>query len=145
MVEKYWIGVATKDHVMAGVQGGFCQLGHGKHAPVARLNTNDWLIYYAPRAQFEGKDKLQSFVALGQIQPRDAYHAQMSSEFSPWRRDVEYHQTQDAKIRPLLDSLSFIESPNHWGLKFRRSLFEINQDDFEIITQAMNANIPLPQ
>lgn len=144
MSEKYWIGIATKDHVLAGVKGGFCQLGHGKHAPIARLNTHDWLIYYAPRAEFEGKDKLQSFVAVGQIQPHDAYHAHMSSEFSPWRRDVQYYPTQDAKIHPLLDSLSFIDS-QHWGLKFRRSLFEINRQDFAIITQAMNANLSWSQ
>ena|SRR5664279_630830 len=35
---RYWIGVASRDHVMKGVVGGFCQLGHGKAAPVKRLS-----------------------------------------------------------------------------------------------------------
>jgi len=34
---RYWIGVASRDHVMQGKAGGFCQLGHGKAAPVKRL------------------------------------------------------------------------------------------------------------
>jgi hypothetical protein len=140
MVTKYWIGIATKDHVMAGVRGGFCQLGHGKHTPVARLNANDWIIYYAPRAQFDGSDKLQSFVALGQIQAREPYCVQMSSDFSAWRRDVHYHNANEARIRPLLDKLSFIDS-KHWGLKFRRSLFEITHANFATITQAMNVQL----
>ncbi|MGG1220830.1 EVE domain-containing protein, partial [Priestia endophytica] len=29
---RYWVGVASRDHVMKGVQGGFAQLCHGKEA-----------------------------------------------------------------------------------------------------------------
>ena len=31
---RYWIGVASRDHVARGVAGGFCQLGHGKASAV---------------------------------------------------------------------------------------------------------------
>ena len=41
MPTRYWIGVASRDHVMKGVAGGFCQLGHGKSAPVKRLAPGD--------------------------------------------------------------------------------------------------------
>jgi hypothetical protein len=34
---RYWIGAASRDHVMKGKAAGFCQLGHGKAAPVKRL------------------------------------------------------------------------------------------------------------
>ena len=47
---RYWIGVASRDHVMRGVAGGFCQLGHGKAAPVKRLEARrlDRLLVAAP-------------------------------------------------------------------------------------------------
>jgi hypothetical protein len=125
---NYWIGVATKDHVMVGVAGGFCQLGHGKHAPVKRLSPADWLIYYAPH-------HVKAFVAVGQVQPGEPY--QQGDNFSPWRRDVRYLDAVDAPIHPLLDSLSFVTDTRHWGILFRRSLFEIPQDDFALITRAM--------
>ena len=45
MTAKYWIGVAAKDHVKAGEKGGFCQLRHGKQAPLERLSGGDWIVY----------------------------------------------------------------------------------------------------
>ncbi len=141
MATKYWIGIASKDHVQGGVQGGFCQLGHGKHIPVKRLNPGDWIIYYAPRTQLKDGDKVQAFVALGQIQPGEPYQIEMLDDFSAWRRDVEFQEAHDADIHPLLPQLSFIEDPRHWGILFRRSMFEINQDDFALIAQAMGVEI----
>jgi hypothetical protein len=46
---KYWIGIASHDHVQAAVNGGFCQLGHGKEAPVLRLRRGDLIVFYSPR------------------------------------------------------------------------------------------------
>jgi hypothetical protein len=39
-VTKYWIGVASRNHVRMGMAGGFCQLCHGKAAPMRRLIVN---------------------------------------------------------------------------------------------------------
>jgi len=136
----YWIGVAAKAHVVVGVQGGFCQLGHGKHAPILRLSPQDWLIYYAPRTQLNGGDKVQAFVALGQVQSGEPYQVQVREDFWAWRRNVTYQTTRDAPIHPLLAELEFIDDPRHWGLRFRRSLFEINQHDFDLISRAMGAD-----
>ncbi|MCB0166341.1 MAG: EVE domain-containing protein [Anaerolineae bacterium] len=141
MSTKYWIGVAVKDHVLAGVQGGFGQLGHGKHKPVERLNPGDWLVYYAPRTQLENGDKVQAFVALGQIQPGQPYQVAMSADFSAWRRDIAYRNVQEADIHPLLERLRFIDDPRYWGMKFRRSVFEIDRDDFTIIAEAMGVQL----
>ena len=41
---RYWIGVASKDHVSRGVDGGFCQLCHGKAQPLKRMASGDWII-----------------------------------------------------------------------------------------------------
>lgn len=34
---KFWIGTVSKEHVMKGVAGGFCQVCHGKQAPLNRM------------------------------------------------------------------------------------------------------------
>ena len=70
----HWIGVASRDHVRRGVAGGFCQLGHGKHAPVQRLAPGDRLVYYSPRTALDGGEPVQAFTAIGRI---DAYQAEM--------------------------------------------------------------------
>ena len=43
---KFWIGTVSKEHVMKGVAGGFCQVCHGKQAPLNRMKKGDFLIYY---------------------------------------------------------------------------------------------------
>ena len=48
-MSRYWIGVASADHVAFGVAGGFMQLNHGKAAPLRRVSAGDWIIYYAPQ------------------------------------------------------------------------------------------------
>ena len=45
---RYWLGVVSRAHVERGVAGGFAQLCHGRAAPLARMQTGDWLIYYSP-------------------------------------------------------------------------------------------------
>lgn len=137
MATKYWIGIASKDHIMTGVAGNFCQLGHGKHAPVKRLNPADWLIYYAPRTKLKGGDKVQAFVALGQIQEGDPYLVGMSMDFSAWRRNISYQDVRSANIHDLLDQLNFITDRKHWGILFRRPMFEVSESDFNLIARAM--------
>ena len=34
---KFWIGVVSKEHVLRGVEGGFCQVCHGKKRPLNRM------------------------------------------------------------------------------------------------------------
>ena len=40
----FWVGVASRDHAMKGVKGGFCQLSHGKSSPVERLKPGDRIM-----------------------------------------------------------------------------------------------------
>ena len=74
---KYWIGTVSKEHVLRGVAGGFCQVCHGKAAPLNRMQRGDWLLYYSPKIRLDGHDKLQAFTALGQITDDQAYPFQM--------------------------------------------------------------------
>lgn len=84
-----WIGVASKNHIEIGVAGGFCQLCHGKSAPLNRMKSGDWLIYYTPKHHFKTKEPCQDFIAIGQILLGKAYSFEMAPGFIPVRRDID--------------------------------------------------------
>ncbi len=137
---RYWIGVASRDHVKTGEAGGFCQLGHGKPQLVKRLAPGDGIVYYAPRERLRDGDPVQAFVAIGRIRPGEAYQANQAEGFHPWRRDVDFLSAVEASIRPMLDELSFIEDRAHWGYAFRRGAFDLPEGDFLKIADAMQAD-----
>lgn len=135
---KYWIGVVSRAHVKIGEAGSFCQLNHGKAAPVQRLSSGDWLIYYSPRTAYPDGEPVQSFTAIGRIRAGEPYQVTMEGGFTPTRRDVDYVPAKEAPIRPLLDELKFTAGKKSWGMIFRRGVFEITHDDFLMIAEAMN-------
>lgn len=134
---RFWIGTVSRSHVERGVDGGFAQLCHGKHAPLHRMQAGDWLIYYSPRLSLESKERCQQFTAIGQIKDDVVYQVEMSPDFTPFRRDVNFIPCQAASIRPLLDQLSFTQGNSNWGWLFHRGHFEISQEDFLLIKHAM--------
>jgi hypothetical protein len=134
---RYWIGVASRDHVMRGVAGGFCQLNHGKSGPVKRLSPGDWLIYYSPRTGMRDGDPVRAFTAIGRIKPGEPYAGDMGAGFHPIRRDVAWRKSHEAAIKPLLDTLGFTRGKASWGVAFRRGSFEVNAEDFAVIAKVM--------
>lgn len=142
---RYWIGVAPKEHVARGVAGGFCQLGHGKAAPLKRMSTGDWIVYYSSRVSLERDELYQQFTALGQIVGAAPYLFEMSPVFTPYRRDVRFSTSNDAPIRPLLTELSFIKDAARWGYAFRFGHFEIPRADFERVRMAMSGGTRVPE
>jgi hypothetical protein len=133
----FWVGVASRDHVMRGVKGGFCQLSHGKSSPVERLQPGDRIVYYSPREQMGEGEPVQAFTAIGEILPGDPYRVDMGGGFEPVRRDVRFFKAHDAPIRPLLGHLSFTRGRASWGYAFRRGSFRIATDDYRVIAKAM--------
>lgn len=140
---RYWIGVASYEHVRRGVAGGFAQLNHGKASPLRRMAAGDWLIYYSPREQREGGEPVQAFTALGQLTCNDITEAAMTASFTAARRAVSWLPTRPAPIRPLLESLSFIRNPERWGMTFRYGHLEISEADFWRIAAALDAEVNL--
>jgi hypothetical protein len=138
---RYWIGVVSRQHVQRGVDGGFAQVCHGKCAPLQRMKTGDWLVYYSPRTEFRDGVSCQAFTAIGRMVNDTVYQVDMSDDFHPFRRDVEFLPSLDAPIHPLLGGLSFIRNASNWGMIFRRGLFEINEVDFRLIADAMGVSI----
>jgi hypothetical protein len=136
---RYWVGVASRDHVQRGVAGSFAQLNHGKRAPLRRFGAGDWILYYSPRLTYPDGPPCQAFTALGQVRSGEIYQGHMGGGFDPYRIDVDFVEVQDAPIRPLLEGLSFIQDKQHWGAAFRFGLSEIPREDFELIAAAMDA------
>jgi hypothetical protein len=140
---KNWIAVASAEHARLGRDFrpvGYMQVGHGKGAPLKRLNAGDRVAYYSPAQVYRGTDKLQSFVSIGVVQAGNPYQLEMGDGFVPWRRDVAYVHAQEAPILPLLEELEFVEDRSRWGYKFRFGLFEVGDADMHRIAHAMAAD-----
>lgn len=138
---RYWINTVSRSHVMAGVEGGFTQADHGKNTRLKNLEKGDFIVFYSPKTAFRDGEPLQAFTAIGRIADEEPYQVEMRPDFHPWRRKVEFFDSQEAPIRPLIESLDFIRNKKQWGYPFRRGLFEVEQSDFERIAAVMNVKL----
>jgi len=136
---RYWIAVASAQHVRRGVAGGFMQVNHGKAAPLRRIRPGDQVAYYSPSDVYGIKDGLQSFTALGLVREGEPYQGVMGEGLMAFRRDVAWFKTQDAPISGLLDRLELTAGRRNWGQAFRFGLVEISERDGALIAAAMTA------
>lgn len=134
---RYWIAVASQDHVLHGCEGGFMQVCHGKAAPLRRINAGDGVIYYSPRTAMAGGEPVQAFTAIGVVRDDRIYTHRVAPGFIPHRRDVDFQPCASVAIQPLIDKLSFIRTKKSWGYVFRWGLLEIPQVDFDLIRAAL--------
>lgn len=141
MSKKYWINTVSREHVLAGVEGGFTQADHGRATTLKKLSMGDLLVFYSPRTRFRGGEALQKYTAIGRVADEEPYQVEMKPDFQPWRRRVEFLKSQESPIRPLIKELSFIENKKQWGYPFRRGLFEVGRTDFERIAEDMNVKL----
>lgn len=106
--EKYFIAVVSKDHVARGVKEGIMQVCHGKKKPLKKIKKGDFIILYSPKNSFEGKEKCQSFNAIAQAADEKIYSFQISEDFIPFRRKVNFFESKDISILPIIENLKFI-------------------------------------
>ncbi|GAB3516517.1 EVE domain-containing protein [Emticicia fontis] len=134
---KYWIIVASKDHVKTGIAEGIAQACHGKSSPLKRMRKNDFIIYYSGKQTLGKPEPCQEFTAIGKVVDDETYQVQMSEDFCPSRRNIEFLPSADVSILPLISGLDFIQNNKSWGYPFRFGFFEINQHDFDMISSQM--------
>jgi hypothetical protein len=134
---RYWIGVASKEHVMQGIQGSFAQVCHGKAGPLKLMKPSDWIIYYSPTYRFGEKNPCRCFTAIGQILEGEPYLFKMSEDFIPYRRSVNFFPCRDVPILPFIENLSFIPDKTKWGFPFKRGCFAIIEADFNLIASQL--------
>lgn len=135
---KYFLIGASKDHVIKGVEGGFAQAGHGRKDYISKPSKGDWIVFYSSKDKFEESKPLQKFTAIGQVIDEESYQSNTSEDFKPYRRKVEFKESNEAEIRPLLDQLSFIKNKKKWGFYLISGFRELSKEDFTIIKKAMN-------
>lgn len=134
---KYWIIVASKDHVKTGIAEGIAQACHGKAAPLRRMKKGDFVIYYSGKQSFGKTEKCQEFTGIGEVVDDDIYTYQMTEDFCPSRRNIRFFESKDTSILPLIEHLGFIKNKKKWGYPFRYGFFEINKNDFDLISNQM--------
>lgn len=135
--KKYWIIVASKDHVKNGMSLGIAQACHGKVSPLKRMKPKDFVIFYSGKQTLNKKDKCQEFTAIGQVKDEEIYQIQITDVFCPARRNIEFFEHKDISILPLINDLQFIKNKQSWGSPFRLGILEINKNDFDLISTQM--------
>jgi len=132
-----WINTVSRDHVERGVEGRFTQANHGKPHVLRKMERDDWIIFYSPRAVYPDGAPLQAFTAIGRVADDEPYQMEVSAGFQPWRRNVDFLKCAETPIRPLIDRLDFVEDKARWGYKFRFGVFRIGDHHLEVIRSAM--------
>jgi hypothetical protein len=137
----FWINTVSRDHVAAGVAGGFTQANHGRPTSLRRVRRGDLIAFYSPRTSYPDGERLQAFTAIVHVTDDEPFQVEMRDDFHPWRRAIDPIPASETPIGPLIDELNCIPDKRRWGLPFRRGLFEIRRDDFQRIARAMRAAI----
>lgn len=135
--QKYWMLVASKNHVQRAIEEGIAQACHGKAYPLKRMNVGDGIIYYSSKLEYQEPASCQAFTAMGRVVGETVYQHDMGNGFVPYRRDIEYVNANAVDIKPLIEQLHFIKDKRRWGYPFRFGAFGISQVDFELIANAM--------
>lgn len=112
---RYFLICASRNHVHKGVKVGFSQAGHGRKDLISKSSKGDWILFYSAKDKFENGKPLQKFTAVGQVMDEEPYQPNTTGNFRPYKRDVEFKNSQEVEIRPLLESLSFIKNKKKWG------------------------------
>ncbi len=133
MAKKYWVVVASQDHVMHGVSIGIVQSGHGKRTRLEKMHKGDGVVCYSPKAEFDGNAPLHAFTAIGVVADDEIFQVEESSDFRPFRRKVNYQKTGEVRIEPMINELDFIRDKRSWGFTFKFGLVEIERHDFDSI------------
>ncbi len=134
---RAWVNVVSLDHVEGGVAGGFTQADHGKPTGLRRLSRGDRIAFYSPWTKVRSGRPLQQWTALGTVTADAPRQVDLPDGRSPWRLDVAFAEVTPTDVHPLLPRLTFVTDPEHWGLAFRRGLFEVPAADMDLIAAAL--------
>ena len=139
---RFWVAVASLDHVEQCVCGGYIEINHGKATPLERMAPGDGLACYSPRLVHPAGALLQSFTAVGRIGAAPIVQSPLAHQ--PFRREVAWLPGSPTPIRPLLAELGFLANRTHWGVAFRFGFLRIAREDFLRIAQAMGCAFRVP-
>lgn len=135
----FWMGIASAEHARRGRDGGFAQLGHGKHSAVKSLKPGDWIVYYSPRERMGEGPVVQAFTTIGRVISPAPYLFPQAMNFNPYRVDVAYlAEARPAPVKPLLPLLHLTRNLGaSWGMVMRGPKRKLERADMLIIAEAM--------
>lgn len=139
-----WLTVASADHAVIGRAGGFIQVCHGKGAPLRRIKPGNRVCIYSPSQRMGERDGFQSVTAIGTVKAGIPYQVDMGGGFHPWRRDVEWLDSSEVAIQPLLGQLELSRGNRNWGYQLRFGLIAISDHDMALIAQMMGVSFKPP-
>ena len=138
--KKFWLIVASRDHVKTGLENGFAQSCHGKKTWISKPKKGDKVVFYSSKIEFgnTSKDnKLMKFTALGTFNSDEITTSEIS-EKTFFRRAVDFEKIiQEIPIKNLLNKLEFIKNKDRWGIEVRNGMREIPKNDFLLIENLM--------
>jgi hypothetical protein len=134
---KYWLAVASADHIRRGHAEGFMQVCHGKRGPLARLHAGHGIVYYSPGKKMGGKSDCKSFTALGRVTDEIIVQHDMGGGFLPFRRSVNWLSTREQPVEPLLQQLELTVGNKNWGYQLRFGLLAFSAKDFALLEKLM--------
>jgi hypothetical protein len=138
---RYFLAVASRDHVLTGVSAGFCHAGPGKGALLSQMAEGDWLAYYSPRESHREATPCRRFTAIGRVAKGRISTAGGSEDMVGHRRPMRYLRCFPVPASAPVRSLSFVRNRKKWGVSFRRGFFEVKRDDFAVVARAMLARV----
>ena len=101
----------------------------------------DVVIFYSEGTTFRAGERLQAFTAIGRVAGKEPFQTRVTDTQIPWRRRVEYLDSEEASILPLVAELSFITDKANWGAALKGGFIEIGDADATRIAQAMKADL----
>jgi predicted RNA-binding protein len=96
-----------------------------------------YLLVYSSKISMHGTEKCQCFTAIGKIADDEVYEFEMSPNFKPFRRKIDFYACNEISILPLIAELDFIKNKKSWGYPFRFVFFEIKEKDFNLLASQM--------
>lgn len=141
MSTRHFIGVVHAAQAAMSREMGIVAFSHGREAPVKSLAVGDTVILYAPKTDFDG-DPVQAFVAHARVTGEAPYQRDFKPGMAAWCRDAAFDDVTEVPVRPMLEHLSFVKNPTHWGMAFRQGKFEIPEPDYRLIAEALLGQKP---
>ncbi len=139
MTANHWIVTASADHAARGKSLGIVQAGHGKDAPLRRMQPGDGVVIYSPRATYPDGPPLQAFTLIGHVLAADPCQHDTLGPMM-WARKMDWQDAPFAPIHPLLGALELTRGQKNWGMAFRYGLTRISPSDYATIARAMHVH-----
>ena len=144
-MRNYWIFCITEDNYLLGTKLNIIGISIHSERILKKANTGDYLTFYISREHRPNRysKKIQEFRGWAEITSElfyedDSIWKSEGSEKYPARMEIKFHdKTKKAKIRPLINELTFINNKTFWGFSFIRSVITIPETDWLFIMGSM--------